>query len=420
MKRKLLPLLVIAFVVAVIATGIFYGLIAGKLRNAGSSVPQGSLVVAARNLDPGTVLQQSDVKMAPWAGKDTPKGAFTGAEQLEGWTVLQPIPEGEPLFKTRLASRDMAGGAALAVPAGMRAVSLQVTDSPGVVRMLRPGHRVDVQAVRVRGGARGGEAELRTILHAVLVLAVPAETKERSSAPAVLTVLAKPGEAETLGVADAGARIRVVLRNPLDEEKPAAPLRELATLFQDRGLPAPNRVLRASAAAPAAAKAASGLRSPPGATDDDVRFQVRFAGAEPAALEEFQSRLVAPRKGDQLQVLAFRPDWDVDGTVHRLQLRKQVQVVSAWRLSTGNNRAVAVEARGVRIQLLPRLSEGGRLRLRVAPEAASGRMEAEIELVDRQSVLVTGLPEKLVVLVKPQLLRPAPSLRPTSASLARP
>ena len=59
MKKNLVPLLGIAFVVAIISTGIFYGLFVGKLKSA--SVPSQSIVVAARNLDRGTALQAADV-----------------------------------------------------------------------------------------------------------------------------------------------------------------------------------------------------------------------------------------------------------------------------------------------------------------------------------------------------------------------
>ncbi len=50
MKRNIVPLLGIAFVVAIISTGIFYGLFAGKLRSSVGELPVQSIVVAARTL----------------------------------------------------------------------------------------------------------------------------------------------------------------------------------------------------------------------------------------------------------------------------------------------------------------------------------------------------------------------------------
>jgi Flp pilus assembly protein CpaB len=63
MKRNMVPLLAIAFVVAIICTGVWYGLFAGKLRSS-SEIPGHAIVVAARDLDRGTVIQRSDLRVS--------------------------------------------------------------------------------------------------------------------------------------------------------------------------------------------------------------------------------------------------------------------------------------------------------------------------------------------------------------------
>jgi hypothetical protein len=67
MKRNMVPLLGIAFVVAIISTGVFYGLFAGKLRSS-SDLPGHAIVVAARDLDRGTVLQPGDFRVSEVLG----------------------------------------------------------------------------------------------------------------------------------------------------------------------------------------------------------------------------------------------------------------------------------------------------------------------------------------------------------------
>jgi Flp pilus assembly protein CpaB len=84
MKRRLVPLLGIAFVA--------------------EAQSRQTIVVAARKLERGTVLKPSDLKMSPWAGPEAPKGAFTGAGQVAGLTVLESIQEDEPVIPARLAS----------------------------------------------------------------------------------------------------------------------------------------------------------------------------------------------------------------------------------------------------------------------------------------------------------------------------
>src|SRR6202049_4598899 len=166
MKRNLVPLLVIAFVVAIISTGIFYGLFVARLRS-GPSSPEKSIVVAARNLDRGAVLQATDVKLAAWGGADTPQGAFTAVGPVAGLTLIAPLQENEPVLQSRVASRTSGAGAGLGIAPGMRAISIHATDSSGIVSLLRPGYKVDVQLV-------SNQAELRTILQNVEVLSVNA------------------------------------------------------------------------------------------------------------------------------------------------------------------------------------------------------------------------------------------------------
>jgi Flp pilus assembly protein CpaB len=99
----------------------------------------------------------------------------------------------------------------------MRAISVHVSDSSGVLALLRPGQKVDVQVLLTRKIANA-EPELRTILEGVPVLAVnpTPEAAQGTNLPSV-TLLTNPADADTLALADSGARIRLALRNPLDQ-----------------------------------------------------------------------------------------------------------------------------------------------------------------------------------------------------------
>ena len=119
-KNNLVKLFGVAFVVAIIATGVFYGLFVSKLS---SNVGSGrSLIVAARSLKPGTVLQAADVKSISWPTEQLPRGTFGTPDEVVGHTVFDSINEEEPVLATHLASQQSGGGAG--VPAGMRAISL--------------------------------------------------------------------------------------------------------------------------------------------------------------------------------------------------------------------------------------------------------------------------------------------------------
>jgi Flp pilus assembly protein CpaB len=215
-KNNLLKLLGIAFVVAIVATGIFYGLFVSKLSsNTGSGK---MLVVAAKPLKAGTVLQATDVKLIPWPEAQLLKGAFGSVSEVTGDTVFDSISEDEPVFASHLATRRSGGGSG--VPEGLRAVSVHVSDSTGVLGLLRAGQKVDVQVVVTHIGPDKNDTAVRTALEDLMVLSVNPQVEQSSQGQnlPVVTLLAKASEADILATADSGARVRLTLRNPLDEE----------------------------------------------------------------------------------------------------------------------------------------------------------------------------------------------------------
>ena len=83
-------------------------------------------------------------------------------------------------------------------------------DISGVIGILKPGHRVDIQLVSNQS------PELRTILQNIEVLSVNPQGDGHGNIP-VVTLLVKPEGADMAGLGDSTARLRVILRNPLDE-----------------------------------------------------------------------------------------------------------------------------------------------------------------------------------------------------------
>src|SRR5277367_7201790 len=95
MKKNMFPLLGIAFVVAIVSTGVFYGLFAGKLR---SSVPAGSgqlVVVATRNLERGTLVQPADLTAATVHNQIAIKGTYAKVDQVAGQKLIEAVQKGE-------------------------------------------------------------------------------------------------------------------------------------------------------------------------------------------------------------------------------------------------------------------------------------------------------------------------------------
>ncbi len=228
-KNNFVKLLGVALVVAFIATFIYYGMFASKLSsNTGSGR---TLVVAAKALKPGTVLALGDLKTVPWATDRLPKGAFEKPEDVAGNTVFVAVGAEEPVMNSSLASAQSGGGSG--VPTGMRAVSVHVTDSSGVMALLRGGQKVDVQVV-VGRGTKADETEVRTALENLTVLTISpgVEASSQGQQLPVVTLLAKPAEADILAAADSGARVRLSLRNPLDEATRSRSLLTVGTVMR--------------------------------------------------------------------------------------------------------------------------------------------------------------------------------------------
>jgi pilus assembly protein CpaB len=219
-KNNMLKLLGIAFVVAIASTGIFYGLFVNKLSSSTGSGK--TVVVAAHPLKSGAVIVAADVRTIQWPGVNPPKGTFETPDQVIGKTVFDAIGEEELVSDMHLASAKSGGGSG--VPEGMRAVTVHVTDSSGVIGMLRTGQKVDVQVVV---GKTGAETTVRTALEDLQVLSVNAIAEGTSQGPILpsVTLLAGPAQADVLAAADSGARVRLTLRNPLDDAtRPVGPV----------------------------------------------------------------------------------------------------------------------------------------------------------------------------------------------------
>jgi pilus assembly protein CpaB len=433
MKRNIVPLLGIAFVVAIVSTGVFYGLFAGKLKSS-SETPGQSIVVASRDLERGTVVKPGDLRESQIKG--SLKGSFSKTKDAVGVTLLEAVQENAPLLQDRVASHDpKVNGGGSGLPSGMRAISVRVSDSSGLIGLMHAGSRVDVQAV----SDRNSTTELRTIQQNVEVLAVnpQLEAAGGNHAPApVVTLLVRPQDVDVIAVADSGAHIRLSLRNPLDEEVGPRHALALASVFQSNGAGSPAKAQSAVNANP---NPGQGQPSPASALwDHPVNLHVQVLGVSPAALAELDSRLAEPVTSNALRVAAFRTESDLNDLVQKLQQKQELEIVSAWHLMAGVGRPISYRTgtapNMIRVQFSPETDAGGKLSLRVRPEITLQSGDATLtrkyagDLPEGGSFLVKGILQDqndrkcldalfpghswtgrdLVILVTSRVLRPVP------------
>ena len=95
--------------------------------------------------------------------------------QVTGKSMSSPVQENEAILQMRVASLD--GSTGLGIASGMRAISVHASDSNGVLNLLYPGQKVDVQVI---SDPHGAEPRLQAILQNVEVLTIdPAEPNGR-------------------------------------------------------------------------------------------------------------------------------------------------------------------------------------------------------------------------------------------------
>lgn len=211
-----------AFVVAALGGLVTYRSLMGRPQPAKAAAPTVQIVVAAKDLEVGSILKDGDLQMGDWAGA-IPVGAETKLEDLKGRGVMTPIFAKEPVIESRLAPKGAGGGLAVLIPHGMRAFAVQVNDIVGVAGFVTAGSHVDLL---IQGNSPGGNGALgtlsKTLIQNLEVLSAGQDFKkdpEGKPVPVpVVNVLVTPEQAEVLSLASSQTSIRMTLRNPLDHD----------------------------------------------------------------------------------------------------------------------------------------------------------------------------------------------------------
>ena len=236
MNKRFLGVLIFAFVVASGASLLLYRLLANRPQQpVKAATTTTKIVLATRDLEPGTVLKDDDIKLTDWAGP-VPTGASTRPQDLVGRGVVTTIIAKEPVLETRLAAKGAGGGLASMIPPGMRAVAIHVSDVSSVAGFVVPGMRVDVLISGNAPGVNNSMGTLtKTLLQNMEVLSAGQDFKKDAEGKPVqvpvINLLATPEQAEQLSLAASSTNIQLVLRNPLDHNVAKTPGTALGRLF---------------------------------------------------------------------------------------------------------------------------------------------------------------------------------------------
>jgi pilus assembly protein CpaB len=157
------------------------------------------VVVAARDLESGSVLSAGDVRVVQMPPRLVPAGSTYSAAKVVGSVVAGPMRAGEVVTDRRLLERALVAG----YPPGIVAAPVRVRDA-GVVSLLSVGDRIDVYAVR------SDTAPAELIVADVPVVALP-QVDDGTLQGGLVVLAVGSAQAASLAQASATAPLSVTL-----------------------------------------------------------------------------------------------------------------------------------------------------------------------------------------------------------------
>ncbi len=192
------------------------------------------ILVAKQDIGVGRAVSEEDLTWQKWpiaaAGplfirKTDRPNALT---EFKGTVARSPFIAGEPIREQKLVRADGSGFMSAILPAGMRAVSTEISAETGAGGFILPNDRVDVLLTRREQSQQNGEAiTSETVLRNIRVLAIDQTVEEKNGQKVVVgktaTLELGPLQAETLAMSRQRGTISLALRSLADAKPNVAP-----------------------------------------------------------------------------------------------------------------------------------------------------------------------------------------------------
>jgi len=188
------------------------------------------VLVAKSDIGMGQTISPGDVRWQEW-----PAAAASGnfirkadrpnaVETLSGSIARYPFVNGEPIREAKLVNSKGSGFMAAILPAGMRAISTQISPETGAGGFILPNDHVDVILTRrdqAADKAAGGDTHSsETVLTNVRVLAIDQNVQEKDGQKVVVgktaTLELTPAQTETLALSQQLGTLSLALRSIAD------------------------------------------------------------------------------------------------------------------------------------------------------------------------------------------------------------
>jgi pilus assembly protein CpaB len=212
----------------VLASAVAFGLVAAVsvsryLSDAQANTRSMNKVVVAKVEIPlGAKIEAEQLSTVEFPSNAIPDGVFESAAKVVGRVAVVNVAAREPVTDFKLAPEGSAGGLSAVIPEGYRAMTVKVDDVIGVAGFLQPGTMVDVLTVIEPNSNSSGNPVSKIVLQNVKVLASgqnldkPKDQREPDTVKAV-TLQVTPEQAEKLALASSEGKLRLMLRNQVDQ-----------------------------------------------------------------------------------------------------------------------------------------------------------------------------------------------------------
>lgn len=244
---------IVFFGALVIAAGATYAVYRTVRDNEASARIQTSpVVVAARDMPEGTIIDRVALIVAQWPTTTVPPGTFASVDSVAGRIARVPIFNGEPIVPGRLAPMGTGPGLEVKITPGKRAMSFRVNDVSSIAGLIQPNSRVDI-LLSLNESAEIQRRTAITFMSNMRVLAMgstPQRAEDgRPIIASVATIEVTNEEAEILLMAQSLGAIQLVLRGYGDPDSVAtsgvtssdvAALLRGALVTRERTPPAPS------------------------------------------------------------------------------------------------------------------------------------------------------------------------------------
>ncbi len=195
------------------------------------SLPMDEILVAAKEIKFGSVIEPDDMRWQRWPKASVPPGVILRAAMpnaianLKGSLTRDPIGPGEPLYADRLIQPGSSSFMAAILPAGTRAVAISI-DSQGATTaggFILPNDRVDVihtfkdpEAARAGGDGMVSETILRNVRVLAIGQNIQQQGDQRVVAGSNATLELTPRQVEKIVLAQRVGQLSLSLRSMAD------------------------------------------------------------------------------------------------------------------------------------------------------------------------------------------------------------